>query len=131
MVLRNPLSEDLSQMRTTLLGSLLDSVRHNTSRGNEDVRLFEEGAVYFARPHGRELTAAEARSTPLPDERMHLAALLTGRLRPPSWGEPSPPHADFFAAKGVLETVLARCAWTSPSSAGPTRSCIRAARRGC
>ncbi|MDA0174810.1 phenylalanine--tRNA ligase subunit beta [Solirubrobacter taibaiensis] len=106
VVLRNPLSEDLSEMRTTLLGSLLNSVRHNTARGAEDVRLFEEGSVYFDRPHRREPTAAEARSTPLPDERMHLAALLTGKLRPASWGENAPPSADFFAAKGVLETVL-------------------------
>src|SRR4051794_22210042 len=41
--LRNPLSEDLSVMRTTLLGSLLTSVRHNVARGRDDVRLFEEG----------------------------------------------------------------------------------------
>src|SRR4051794_26390777 len=44
--LRNPLSEDLSVMRTTLLGSLLTSVRHNVARGREDVRFFEEGSVY-------------------------------------------------------------------------------------
>jgi phenylalanyl-tRNA synthetase beta chain len=106
VTLRNPLSEDLSVMRTTLLGSLLTAVRHNVARGREDVRLFEEGSVYFDRPHGRELTAAEARSTPLPDERMHLAALLTGRLRPASWGESDPPTADFFAAKSVLTTLL-------------------------
>ena len=104
--LRNPLSEDLSVMRTSLLGSLLTAVRHNVARGREDVRLFEEGSVYFDRSHGREPTAAEARSTPLPDERMHLAALVTGRLRPASWGEPSPPSADFFAVKAVLETLL-------------------------
>jgi phenylalanyl-tRNA synthetase beta chain len=104
--LRNPLSEDLSEMRTTLLGSLLTSMRHNTARGTEDVRLFEEGSVYFDRPHARELTAAEARSTPLPDEQMHFAALMTGRLRPPSWGDNDPPTADFFAAKGALTTLL-------------------------
>jgi len=104
--LRNPLSEDLSVMRTTLLGSLLTSMRHNTARGTEDVRLFEEGAVYFDRPHRREPTAAEQRSTPLPDERLHLAALMTGRVRPASWGEPSPPNADFFAVKAVLGRVM-------------------------
>jgi len=104
--LRNPLSEDLSEMRTTLLGSLLTSVRHNVARGREDVRLFEEGAVYFDRPHRREPTAAEARSTPLPDERLHLGALMTGRIRPASWGDTQPPVADFFAAKGALETLL-------------------------
>jgi phenylalanyl-tRNA synthetase beta chain len=106
VVLRNPLSEDLSTMRTTLLGSLLDSMRRNTARGADDVRLFEEGAVYYDRPHRREPTAAEQRSTPLPDERMNLAALMTGRIRPASWGDPAPPTADFFAAKGVLETLL-------------------------
>jgi phenylalanyl-tRNA synthetase beta chain len=112
--LRNPLSEDLSEMRTTLLGSLLTSIRNNTSRGADDVRLFEEGAVYFDRPHGRELTAAETRSTPLPEEQMHLAALMTGRLRPASWGDSEPPTADFFAAKGALTTLLGalRVPWT-------------------
>ena len=119
--LRNPLSEDLSEMRTTLLGSLLAAVRHNVARGREDVRLFEEGAVYYDRPHGREPTAAEARSTPLPDERMHLGALLTGRIRPASWGDAQPPAADFFAAKAVLETLLGalRVQWSVARGADP------------
>ena len=30
----------------------------------------------------------------------------TGRLRAPSWSEPEPPRADFFAAKGVLEALM-------------------------
>ena len=38
----------------------------------------------------------------LPTEEQHLGALLTGRLRPPTWRDPEPPRADFFAAKGVL-----------------------------
>jgi phenylalanyl-tRNA synthetase beta chain len=104
--IRNPLSEDLSVLRTTLLGSLLDSVRHNRARGAEDIRLFEEGTVILDRPHSREPTPAEQRSTPLPDERLHLAALLTGRVRPATWRDPEPPQADFFAAKGALAVVL-------------------------
>jgi phenylalanyl-tRNA synthetase beta chain len=128
--LRNPLSEDLSVMRTTLLGSLLTSVRNNVARGREDVRLFEEGSVYFDRPHGRELTAAEARSTPLPDERMHLAALLTGRLRAASWGETEPPTADFFAAKSALTTLLGalRVPWSVVRGSDPFLHPGRAAR---
>ena len=47
VALENPMSEDQSVMRTTLLGSLLDSLRRNRSRGFEDVRLFEYGAVYL------------------------------------------------------------------------------------
>jgi phenylalanyl-tRNA synthetase beta chain len=112
--IRNPLSEDLSVMRTTLLGSLLDSVRHNRARGAEDIRLFEEGTVILDRPHPREPTPAEQRSTPLPDEQLHLAALLTGRVRPATWRDPQPPEADFFAAKGALAVVLdaLRVPWT-------------------
>ena len=47
VVLENPMSEEQSVMRTTLLGSLLDSLRRNRSRGFDDVRLFEYGAVYL------------------------------------------------------------------------------------
>ena len=47
----NPLSEDQSVMRTTLLGSLLDAARYNLARGAERVALFESGRVYL--PRGR------------------------------------------------------------------------------
>jgi phenylalanyl-tRNA synthetase beta chain len=42
----------------------------------------------------------------LPVERTHVGALLTGRVRPASWGDPEPPRADFFAAKAVVETLM-------------------------
>ncbi|MGH2950192.1 MAG: phenylalanine--tRNA ligase subunit beta, partial [Solirubrobacteraceae bacterium] len=91
--LRNPMSEDQSVLRTSLLGSLLDVARRNHARGMGDVRVFETGTVYFD-------------DEPLPEERRHLAALLTGALRPPSWRDEDPPPADFYAAKGVLAALL-------------------------
>ena len=128
--LRNPLSEDLGELRTTLLGSLLDAVRHNRARGAEDVRLFEEGAVYLGRRHPRDPTPAERAGTPLPDERQHLAALLAGRLRAPSWRDPEPPRADFFAAKGVLAALLGalRAPWEVERGDDPFLHPGRAAR---
>jgi phenylalanyl-tRNA synthetase beta chain len=128
--IRNPLSEDLSVMRTTLLGSLLDSLRHNRARGAEDIRLFEEGTVILDRPHAREPTAAERRATPLPDEHLHLAALLTGRVRPASWRDPQPPEADFFAAKGALVVLLdaLRVPWRVERGEAPFLHPGRAAR---
>jgi len=93
--LRNPLSEDQSEMRTLLLGSLLDTARHNAARDVEDLRLWEAGAVYLARGEGE-----------LPDERRHVAALLSGRALPPTWRSPEPVRADFFAIKAVLESLL-------------------------
>jgi phenylalanyl-tRNA synthetase beta chain len=95
--LANPMSEDQSVLRTSLLGSLLDNAGRNHARGAPDVRLWEIGAVYFAHANG---------GGPLPDERTHLAALLTGALRPASWRDSEPPQADLFAAKGVLAALM-------------------------
>jgi phenylalanyl-tRNA synthetase beta chain len=106
VVLRNPMSEDMSVLRTTLLGSLLDVARRNRSRGMHDVRLFEIGAVFLDRARGGVPTAAEQRSAPLPDERPHAGALLAGAARPASWRESEPPQADFYVAKAVLAALL-------------------------
>ena len=115
IALLNPMSEDQSVMRTTLLGSLLAAARHNAARGMPDLGLFEVGAVYLpldGPPTERNGHWAPRGETPgvlqrekLPDEQRHLGALLAGALRPPNWREARPPRADFFAAKGVLEAV--------------------------
>jgi phenylalanyl-tRNA synthetase beta chain len=91
----NPMSEEQAVLRTTVLGSLLDAAHHNTARGAGDLALFEQGAVYFPR-------ADET----LPHEHRSLGGLLTGHVAPPTWGQPSPPTADFFAVKGLLGAVL-------------------------
>jgi phenylalanyl-tRNA synthetase beta chain len=93
--LENPLSIDQSRLRTTLLGSLLDTAAHNHARGITTIRLFEAGAVYFPRPDRQ-----------LPDEPYHLAALLAGPVRRETWRDPGPREADFFAAKGVLQGLF-------------------------
>jgi phenylalanyl-tRNA synthetase beta chain len=116
VALANPMSEDQSVLRTSLLGPLLDNVERNRARGHEDVRLWQYGAVYFDR--------GAKGSDPLdrlPDERQHLAAVLTGHLRPPTWRDPEPPKADFFAAKGVVGAVLAalRVPWEVEPSREP------------
>jgi phenylalanyl-tRNA synthetase beta chain len=115
--LLNPMSEEQAVMRTHLLGSLLDVAERNVRHGSTEPRLFEVGAVYLPwdekrpRPPGRwdppAGTRGEAawRDGHLPDERLHLGALLSGRLRDASWSEPAPPAAGFFAVKGVLEAV--------------------------
>ncbi len=97
VALANPLSTDLSVLRTTLLGSLLDIARHNRARGVGNVRLFEAGAVYLPTEPGQ-----------LPREPYHVAALLTGTVRPPSWRDGHPPAVDFFAVKGVLAGLMDR-----------------------
>ena len=58
----------------------------------------EHGAVYLAAGERSRAAARRARAD--------LGAVLTGRLRPATWGEPEPPRAGFHAAKGVLEALL-------------------------
>ena len=81
VVIENPMSEDASLMRTTLLGSLLDVARHNAARGQGVPAIFESGRVYLARD-----------GETLPHEHHALGALLPG---------------DVFAAKAYLEALLA------------------------
>jgi phenylalanyl-tRNA synthetase beta chain len=101
ITLANPMSSEQSQLRTTLLGSLLDVAQRNQARGAETIRLFESGAVYRSK-HANQLNADQ-----LPEEPHHLAALLSGPTRPANWREQSPPQVDFFAAKGVLAGLFA------------------------
>ncbi|MGA9857400.1 MAG: phenylalanine--tRNA ligase subunit beta [Solirubrobacteraceae bacterium] len=105
--LANPMSSDQSRLRTTLLGSLLDVGQGNRSRGAGRIALFEAGAVYLPGSDGA------------PDEPHHVAALLSGPVRPATWRAPAPPAADFFAAKGVLGGLLdaLRVAWSLRAAA--------------
>jgi phenylalanyl-tRNA synthetase beta chain len=108
--LENPLSREQSQLRTQLVSSLLDVVRHNRAHGAGPVRVFETGGVYLPRD-----------GQPLPDEPHHVAALVVGAVRPPTWREPNPPPADFFAAKGVLAALLdaLHVSWNVEAGAEP------------
>lgn len=112
VALQNPMSEDHSVLRTTVLGSLLDAVAHNVARGNADLALLESGAVYVAR-EGEQL----------PHEHRALGAVVHGRLTPPSWGDTDNKAevADFFAAKGLLAAVLdtLRVEWSVEAAPEP------------
>jgi phenylalanyl-tRNA synthetase beta chain len=89
----NPLSEEASYMRTTLVPGLLLQVAYNLNRGNSDVRLFEAGHVYKMQ--------ADA-----VDEHNSLALVSTGGARQSSvHGRPEP--LSFFHIKGDLEQLLA------------------------
>jgi phenylalanyl-tRNA synthetase beta chain len=104
----NPLSADHSELRTTLVGSLLDAARHNLARGLDRVALAEIGRAYLASgtsPAGGVLGGEFAGERPAPAfEPQRVAALAAGPLVPPSW-DAEAREADFFAMKGVLEAL--------------------------
>ncbi|HWT95582.1 MAG TPA: phenylalanine--tRNA ligase subunit beta [Solirubrobacteraceae bacterium] len=115
--LANPMSEDQSHLRTTLLGSLLDAAKHNVARGQTDLQLFESGTIYLARsiaddaagltPDGDPIQngAGSATHDTLPLERHALGGLVVGNLLPESWGTETRAW-DFFALKGIVGAVL-------------------------
>lgn len=100
----NPITSDMGVMRRSLLPGLLGNVAHNFNHGVEEVALFEVGHTY-------EFADAEASPrddkapTPPAVESPVFAAILAGGTKP-SWKE-AEREADFFAAKGLLEYLLA------------------------
>jgi phenylalanyl-tRNA synthetase beta chain len=67
---RNPLREDQSKLRQSLLPGLLRNVRDNRNRGLDVVALFETGRVFFAHPWG-----VDGR---VPEQPVRLAAVIAG-----------------------------------------------------
>ena len=94
----NPMSAELSHMRTTLRSGVLSTLAFNRrmSRG-EGLRLFEIGPVY--------LPKEEAKERDLPDEKEMLVGVLSGPRSGASWLVPEG-DMGFFDAKGVLESVF-------------------------
>ncbi len=90
--LLNPLSEDQSVMRGSLLPSLLMNLRHNINMKNTGVRVFEVAPVFS--PNKK-----------LPEEKWKTSGLIYGTRWKESWNFPSQP-ADFYDIKGVVERLL-------------------------
>ncbi|MBI4662301.1 MAG: phenylalanine--tRNA ligase subunit beta [Verrucomicrobia bacterium] len=94
IALENPLSSDMNVLRPSLLPGLLDSLRHNLSRKNERVALFEIGRV-FVEANGQ---AQEGR---------RLAFAVTGPRYPLFWsGNDRRASFDIYDLKGMLEEFL-------------------------
>jgi len=91
----NPLGQDMSFMRTTLIPGLLQNARHNINRQKTDLQLFEMGFVQEYDP--RQETHAR--------EYQKYAILLTGYLEDKYW-KYEQRTADIFILKGMLQTVL-------------------------
>ncbi|GLY96113.1 phenylalanine--tRNA ligase subunit beta [Actinoplanes sp. NBRC 103695] len=94
--LTNPLSEEEPQLRTSLLATLLGTLRRNLGRGLRDLALYEMGEVFLPqavdtpppvlgvdrRPSDEDWTAANAL---VPHQPWHVAAVLTGEFDPAGW----------------------------------------------
>ena len=93
VVIANPLSQEASVLRSSALPSMVRGLRWNLDRDQVDLRLFELGKTYTARPQG------------LPEERRVLTLGLSGHRRPASVHDTERP-LDFFDLKGDLEALF-------------------------
>jgi len=90
--LENPLNEEMSVMRNSLVPSMLSVLSTNLNRGSDNVRLFEAGNVY-------------ERASDKTVERKQIAIGATGLAEPPSVHGKARPYS-FFDLKGDVETLL-------------------------
>ena len=92
--LQNPLSPEMSILRTTLLPSLLENTQHNHNHQIDNIALFEISTVFL---NG--------------EEPARIAGILAGEIGEGVYGNPyqSP---DFFDIKGVVEGALEVCGIT-------------------
>src|SRR5215468_4397472 len=94
MTLANPLSEEASVMRTSLVPGMLNMLAYNLNRGTDNVRLFEAGHVY----------EAEGSSSVEPK---HICFAATGSALPVNVQRPSEARSvTFFDVKGDVENLL-------------------------
>ena len=93
LLLANPLSDEASAMRTSLLPGMLDMLGWNLNRGTASVRLFEAGRIFEKTTTGH-------------DEKKHICLGATGNAMSASVHETQRPYS-FFDMKGDLETLFA------------------------
>ena len=89
----NPLADNLSVMRTSLLPGLIKTAQFNLNRQHDRIRIFELGATYHKADDGF-------------TEVQRIAGLVTGPLQPVQWGLDNARSVDFFDLKGDLEALL-------------------------
>ena len=90
----NPLTEDYSVLRTSLIPGLLETARYNVTRKNSNLKIFELKKVFFAQEGEK-----------LPKEVKYLVGLAMGIDQDPHWAF-SPRPIDFYDVKGCVEDLL-------------------------
>ncbi len=91
VAMENPLSEEATLLRPSLVPGMVTMIAHNLNRDVKDVRLFEQGQIF-------------AGSTETVDERASLSLGLTGPVAATSLYAAE--HAPFYELKGTVEAVL-------------------------
>ena len=100
--LLNPIVSQMSVMRSSLIGSLLQVLKFNVDRRADRVRVFEVGRVFWrdAAVQTTDQTVAGV------NQPMHVAGLAYGQVEPLAWNGKQP-QVDFYDVKADVEALLA------------------------
>lgn len=103
ITLKNPIVEEFSVLRPTLMYSLLKNVKDNLNRGQEDIRFFEVSKRFVLSDDKIEKSVYinEKRVS----ERETLGIVLSGSFTKNLWA-PKPESYDFFDMKGIVEAMF-------------------------
>jgi phenylalanyl-tRNA synthetase beta chain len=103
--LLNPIAAPLAVMRSTLMGSLLQVLKHNLDRRAERARVFEIGRVFMRDPAATDGSHSVAGV----HQPMRVGGLVWGPAQSLQWGSEGSGRsaADFFDIKGDVQTLLA------------------------
>ncbi len=97
--LANPLSAEMSVMRTTVWSGLLKSLIYNVNRQQNRVRLFESGLTFSQPPNQGSLSFDDI-------SQIHkLAGVACGPRQPENWSNDQE-VIDFYDVKGDVESML-------------------------
>ena len=114
LLLANPLSDEASAMRTSLLPGMLDMLGWNLNRGAATVRLFEAGRIFEKTSNSRE-------------EKKRICMGATGNATTPNVHE-KPRTYSFFDLKGDLEAMFSAFANNVVFDAANTAACFHPGR---
>ncbi|MBU0528441.1 phenylalanine--tRNA ligase subunit beta [bacterium] len=94
----NPLSENLSDMRTSLLPGLLTNIDFNIKNGNKNLQLFEIGQVHSQKGKGFKGIV----------EKSKISGVVYGLSRKADIHNETPISQSFFSLKGYLNSIIKR-----------------------
>ena len=109
----NPLSSELSVMRTNLHYGILEAIAFNSNRQQQDLRFFEFGNTYHKTENGIKQVAT-------------LSIMVTGQQHQNHWAE-TDRKSDFFFLKGVVASLLQRLGINAkevPGNSSQYKECV-------
>lgn len=93
VAVKNPLSEDHTVLRPSIVPGLLATAALNIRQGLHRLRFFELGRVFLMNPNGSSR------------EEDRIALLLSGPAASSSWHQKESPAVDVFALRGIIESL--------------------------